>query len=230
MYNTQGDLPTDPIQYVIMVLVNGWPFAVSILGILGAHEFGHYLAGRYHGVHVTLPYFIPFPSFLGTMGAFINMKEPPKNRKILLDIGIAGPLAGLIVAIPVLLIGLSLSQVSRLRVNPGEMIQMEGNSLLYLFSKFLIFGKFLPEPASFGGCVTDLILAALLFYRHPLPDRRAGCEFEFCRLGRLGWAAGHRDEPDPGRPVGRRSYAVCFTGSKTRPEDISICFRCYWCS
>ena len=74
------------------------------MAILGAHEMGHYFAGRYHKVNVTLPYFIPLPiiSPFGTMGAFINMKNIPKNRKQLFDIGIAGPLSGLIVAIPVL--------------------------------------------------------------------------------------------------------------------------------
>ena len=104
------------------------------MAILVCHQFGHYLVGRYHGVHVTLPYFIPMPvNGIGTMGAFINMKEPPKNRKVLLDIGIAGPLAGLVVAIPVLLYGLSISNVTRLQVQPGQMkIQMEGNSVIYL--------------------------------------------------------------------------------------------------
>ena len=77
---------------------------------------------RYHGVHVTLPYFIPmpFPPF-GTMGAVINMKEQPKNRKVLLDIGLAGPFAGLLVAIPLLLIGLSLSHLSQLPLGPSPM-------------------------------------------------------------------------------------------------------------
>jgi membrane-associated protease RseP (regulator of RpoE activity) len=185
MYGTQGDLPSDPVQYGIMVLVNGWPFALSILAILGAHEFGHYLAGRYHGVHVTLPYFIPFPSLLGTMGAFINMKEPPKNRKILLDIGVAGPLAGLAVAIPVLLIGLSLSQVGPLRLNPGEAVQMEGNSLLYLFSKFLIFGKFLPEPASFGG-ISPLLYWVRYFFTS-LPSPVGGLDVNINSVAWAGW-------------------------------------------
>ena len=98
----------------LQFMVGGLPFAISLLAILVCHEFGHYLAGRYHKTAVTLPFFIPFPlSYFGTMGAFIQLKEPPRNRRILLDIGIAGPLAGLIVAIPVLLLGIYLSPVVR---------------------------------------------------------------------------------------------------------------------
>ncbi|HOW91982.1 MAG TPA: site-2 protease family protein, partial [Anaerolineaceae bacterium] len=72
----------------------------SLLAILSTHEMGHYIAGRMHGVHVTLPFFIPLPfTPLGTMGAFISMKEVPKNRRVLMDIGVAGPIAGFIVSI-----------------------------------------------------------------------------------------------------------------------------------
>jgi membrane-associated protease RseP (regulator of RpoE activity) len=80
----------------------GVPYAVALLGILGVHEFGHYLAGRWHGVDVTLPYFIPVPMGLGTFGAFIQIKSLIKSRRAVFDIGIAGPLAGLVVALPAL--------------------------------------------------------------------------------------------------------------------------------
>ena len=104
LFSLQGELSEDFGQAALQLVREGWPFAVSILAVLGAHEFGHYLVGRAHGVHVTLPYFIPMPILnpFGTMGAFINMKELPKNRKVLLDIGLAGPFAGVLVAIPVL--------------------------------------------------------------------------------------------------------------------------------
>ncbi|HEX7555457.1 MAG TPA: site-2 protease family protein, partial [Leptolinea sp.] len=154
MYGMKDPFSGDIFHIVISIFQNGWPFGVSMLAILGTHEFGHYLMGRHHGVHVTLPYFIPLPfSPFGTMGAFINMKEPPKNRRQLLDIGLAGPLAGLIVAIPVLFIGLKLSTIDLLPFAsvPGQMLQLEGNSLLYLFMKFLAFGKLLPSPTSFNG-------------------------------------------------------------------------------
>jgi Zn-dependent protease len=82
-------------------------FTASLLGILLAHEFGHYLVSRFHKTAASLPYFIPFPlSPLGTMGAVIVQKEAHRNKRILFDIGIAGPLAGLVVAIPVLLLGI----------------------------------------------------------------------------------------------------------------------------
>jgi len=127
----------------------GLPFAVSLLGILGVHEFGHYLAARRNRTAVSLPYFIPLPmSVFGTMGAFISMKEPPRNRRVLVDIAVTGPLAGLVVAIPVLLYGLSLSRIEPLPSSfaGSQQMMLEGNSLLYLLAKFLVFGRMLPEP------------------------------------------------------------------------------------
>jgi Zn-dependent protease len=92
----------------------GWMFALPLMAILGAHEFGHYLVGRYHKVNLSLPYFIPMPlTIFGTMGAVINMKEPTRNRRYLLDIGLAGPFSGLIITIPVLILGLSFHRSTR---------------------------------------------------------------------------------------------------------------------
>ena len=162
----------DLLPYIWRSLPGGTAFTVSILAILLAHEFGHYLAGRYHKTHVTLPYFIPFPlSLFGTMGAFIQLKEPPRNKRILLDIGIAGPLAGLVVAIPVLLIGLALSDVSSLpaQLPPGQGLQIEGNSLLYLFAKFAVFGQLLPAPASYEGMNAIQYWVRYFFTGRPLP-------------------------------------------------------------
>jgi len=185
-FNIQTALPSDPFQAVLTIISNGWPFAVSLMAILGCHEFGHYLVGRHHGVHVTLPYFIPMPfSQIGTMGAFINMKEPPKNRKILLDIGIAGPLSGLVVAIPVLLIGLSLSQTTRLQVGPGQMIQLEGNSILYLLSKFAVFGQMLPSPATYAGLSPVLYWLRYFFTGSPIP--LGGLDVNLHQVAWAGW-------------------------------------------
>jgi membrane-associated protease RseP (regulator of RpoE activity) len=131
----------------------GLPFAVSLLGILGVHEFGHYLAARRNRTAVSLPYFIPLPwSVFGTMGAFISMKEPPRNRRVLVDIAVTGPLAGLVVAIPVLLYGLSLSRIEPLPSSfaGSQQMMLEGNSLLYLLAKFLVFGRMLPEPVHYA--------------------------------------------------------------------------------
>ncbi len=182
------DLSTDFFQAILQVIERGWPFAVSMLAILGAHEFGHYLMGRYHGVHVTLPYFIPLPvvSPFGTMGAFINMKEPPKNRRILLDIGIAGPLAGLVVAIPVLLLGLYLSNVAPLNVGPGQAIQLEGNSILYLLAKFVTFGKLLPAPETYGSAGPILYWLRYFFTGQPLPF--GGLDVNLSPVAWAGWA------------------------------------------
>ena len=88
----------------------GLPYSVSILAMLASHEFGHYFAAKYHGVKTTLPYFIPIPPFLlnpfGTMGAVIRIRSPIQTKKALFDIGIAGPIAGLVVTLIVLAYGL----------------------------------------------------------------------------------------------------------------------------
>ena len=143
-----GPIPNDMVGQFLALgksILTGWPFALSLLGILMAHEFGHYFMSLYHKTPATLPYFIPFPlSPLGTMGAAILMRGTPKNKRILFDIGIAGPIAGLVVAIPVLFYGLSLSTLGSIDPNPNGFI--EGNSLLYLFAKYVTFGQLLPAP------------------------------------------------------------------------------------
>ena len=159
------------LPYLPGAIAGGLAFMVSLLAILLAHEFGHYLASRYHRTHATLPYFIPLPIGLGTMGAFIRLKEPPKNKRALLDIGIAGPLAGLAVAIPALIIGLRLSTVSAIpaQLPPGTGLQIEGNSLLYLLAKFVVFGRLLPAPESYGGVSALQYWVTYFFTGHPLP-------------------------------------------------------------
>jgi Zn-dependent protease len=126
-------------------LWRGLPYAISILLILGSHELGHYFAARRHKVAVTLPYFIPLPppfGLFGTLGAFIQLRQPMKNRKVLLDVGAAGPLTGLLFAIPILLIGLATSVVGP---PPSGGYITEGNSILYALAKIMTFGKFLPD-------------------------------------------------------------------------------------
>jgi membrane-associated protease RseP (regulator of RpoE activity) len=197
VYYTLGGVYTGPsnpslqdlVPYVIGSLGGGLSFAVSLLAILLAHEFGHYLAGRYHKTHVTLPYFIPFPlSPFGTMGAFIQLKEPPRNKRILLDIGIAGPIAGLVVAIPVLLIGLSLSRVGPIPtyLPPGQGLTIEGNSILYLFSKMLVFGKLLPAPMNYGGLTPLTYWVQYFFTGQPLP--LGGIDVMLHPVAWAGWA------------------------------------------
>jgi membrane-associated protease RseP (regulator of RpoE activity) len=126
-----------------IMLWKGWPYALSMILILGSHELGHYFAARRHHVNVTLPYFIPLPfGFFGTLGAFIQLREPMRNRKILFDVGVAGPLVGLAVAVPILIIGLATSPIEPL---PSETYALEGNSVLYAAAKLIIFGEFLPN-------------------------------------------------------------------------------------
>jgi membrane-associated protease RseP (regulator of RpoE activity) len=90
-------------------LLLGLPFSLSLLGILTAHEFGHYVYCVKRKVFATLPFFIPAPTLIGTMGAFIRIKSPIRSRSDLFDIGIAGPIAGFVVAVPVLFYGLMMS-------------------------------------------------------------------------------------------------------------------------
>ncbi len=122
----------------------GWPYALSLILILGAHELGHYFAARRHNIPVTLPYFIPLPfGFFGTLGAFIQLRAPIRNRKMLLDVGVSGPLAGMVFAVPILLIGLATAPVQHL---PTEGVYLlEGNSILYALAKIVTFGRFLPD-------------------------------------------------------------------------------------
>jgi len=137
-------------------LWDGWVYSVPLLAILVCHEFGHYIAARIHGVPASLPYFIPLPppiGIMGTMGAVIP-QEATADRKKLIDIGAAGPLAGLVVAIPVLWVGLRLSHVT-----PSAGGLQEGNSILYALLKRGITGQWLPgggkdvflHPTAFAG-------------------------------------------------------------------------------
>src|SRR2546422_11741797 len=91
------------------LLLTGLPFSVAVMGILLAHEMGHYLTCRYYGIDASLPYFIPAPTLVGTMGAFIRIKSPIQHRAALLEVGIAGPIAGFVLAVPALLIALAKS-------------------------------------------------------------------------------------------------------------------------
>ncbi|MCC6556230.1 MAG: site-2 protease family protein [Polyangiaceae bacterium] len=134
---------SDDLIGLVRYLPYGWPFAVPLLSILLVHEFGHYFAARAHRVEASLPFFIPMPflSPFGTMGAVISMKGRIRSRNALLDIGASGPLAGLVIALPVLIIGLMGSEVKPVT---GSGIQ-EGQSLLYLALKRVVLGPIPPD-------------------------------------------------------------------------------------
>ncbi|MCT7960066.1 site-2 protease family protein [Laspinema sp. D1] len=108
------ELQSDP-----SLLLQGLPYALALMLILGIHESGHYLSAVFYKIKTTLPYFIPFPFLLGTFGAFIQIQSPMPNRKVLFDISIAGPLAGFIVTLPLLWWGLVHSTVVPIPENAG---------------------------------------------------------------------------------------------------------------
>jgi membrane-associated protease RseP (regulator of RpoE activity) len=140
----------------------GWPFSLSIMVILGAHELGHYFASKRLGVDATPPYFIPVGHpIIGTFGAVIRMKSPIPDRKALLEIGVAGPLAGLFFAIPALVIGLRLSSMVPVSEGGWQL----GNSILFAIISRLVVGQ-VPEgmdillhPVAFAGWLGFFITA-----------------------------------------------------------------------
>jgi len=187
-YGTNGTFPATAADW-LPFLAAGIPFTIAMLGILLAHELGHYFAARYHRVAVTLPYFIPFPlSPFGTMGAFIQLKAPPTNRRVLLDIGVAGPFAGLIVALPVLIYGLATSPVGPLpsAIAVGEGFSIEGNSIIYVVAKWLIFHQLLPAPVSYGGLPP--LLYMLRYYVLAMPVPLGGTDVILNSIAWAGWA------------------------------------------
>ncbi|MBI3243446.1 MAG: site-2 protease family protein [Chloroflexi bacterium] len=175
----------------LLQIYTGWPFALGMLSILLAHEFGHYIVARLNGAPVTLPYFIPMPypiSPFGTLGAVIAMKAPVRNRRILLDIGIAGPLAGFVVAVPVLIIGLMRSHIDLIPSSfpPGQGLSLEGNSIIYLLTKALVFGRLLPTPYSYGA--GGPLLYWLRYFFTSTPPPLGGEDVLLDQVAWAGWA------------------------------------------
>ncbi len=156
------------------LLNQGLAYAISLMVILGVHESGHYIATRYHKLRSTLPYFIPVPFFLGTFGAFIQMRSPMPNRRALFDVGIAGPLAGLVVSLPILFWGLAHSTLVPLVTPIGEQSQLltfesldPSRSIMLLIVSKLALGSTLQadtalqlHPVAISGCL-GLIVTAL---------------------------------------------------------------------
>ncbi len=143
---------------------------LAMMVILLAHEFGHYFAARYHKVAVTLPYFIPLPviSPVGTMGAFIQLRSPFKTKRQLFDIGVAGPLGGLIFAIPLILWGVAVSPVNELSRGPEPTSVLEGNSIFYLGVKYFMHGQILPSFDQYSDL--PVVQEFLLVLAGAMPD------------------------------------------------------------
>ena len=156
-------------------LVSGAPFAVTLLAILGVHEFGHYFTARYYGAAVSLPYFIPAPMLFGTFGAIIRMRSPARDRNSLFDIAAAGPLAGLVVAIPALILGLMWSRVVPATGDPSF-----GGFGYSLFTRLFVYLRF--------GSVDGMAVVT-----HPMADAAwVGCFVTALNLFPVGQLDGGR--------------------------------------
>lgn len=143
--NEVGPALLDRLGTEPTLLLRGLPYAATLLGILFAHEMGHYVVSRWRDAPASLPYFIPMPPIsgllsIGTFGAVIVQREPFEDRRTLLEVAIAGPLAGLAVAIPLLLYGLATSPLGP----PPDVYIQEGNSILYALAKYAVHGQWLP--------------------------------------------------------------------------------------
>jgi len=126
---------------LVEIIISGLPFSLTIMAILLSHEMGHYLAARRFRIKATLPYFIPFPSIIGTMGAVIKIKSPIRSRRALLYIGAMGPLVGFALSIAAVIIGLHLSEIRPLpEMEPGAFVPIFGDSLLFAFLVKIILG------------------------------------------------------------------------------------------
>ncbi len=158
------DLIQEPARFAV-----GLPYSLGLMLILGAHEMGHYITARRYGIQVTPPFFIPVPFALGTFGAFIKIKSLTPSRRALFDVAVAGPLAGLVFAIPALLIGLRSSQVISGSVPAGLVqsgVSVGSSMLLASFAKISLgasmgAGQHLVlNPLAFAGWL-GLIVTAL---------------------------------------------------------------------
>lgn len=162
-YNFQHNLPAFTMDDLAVMtqwlsapaqLLQGLPFSLTLLMILLAHELGHYLACRYYRIDATLPYFLPAPTLIGTLGAFIRIRSPIYTKKALFDIGIAGPLAGFLFLLPALAIGLAFSKIIPGIAERGELIP--GVPAV----QWLMQGAIFPGVASADICLHPVARAA----------------------------------------------------------------------
>jgi membrane-associated protease RseP (regulator of RpoE activity) len=150
--------PTPPFSVPSLFLHGLW-YSVTILAILGCHEMGHYLACRYYDVDASLPFFLPAPFLLtGTFGAFIRIREPIPTKRMLFDIGIAGPIAGFVVTLPALLIGVSMSRIVQLPpLDESGGVFSLGEPLLFKLVAWLFWGS---QPEGYSLTLHPMAFAA----------------------------------------------------------------------
>ena len=153
------------LTFLSTYLVGGVIYSIAIMSILLAHEMGHYVMCKRHGVPATLPFFIPMPlTIFGTMGAVIAMKSAIPNRRALFDIGVAGPIAGLIFAFPAITIGLHYSTIIDLKTFTEPSITM-GEPLVFQLIRYIVIGPLpdgmdvLVHPLAFAGWVGLFVTA-----------------------------------------------------------------------
>ncbi len=174
-------------------ILSGLPFSLTIMGILLSHEMGHYLAARHFKVKATLPYFIPFPSIIGTMGAVIKIKSPIHDKRALLYIGAMGPVVGFLLSLAATVVGLYLSEIKPLPAGTGS-IPIFGDSLLFKVLTRLIHGP-IPEgsdiylsPYAWAGWIGFLVTSLNLMPMGQLD----GSHILYALIGRkqlyIGWA------------------------------------------
>jgi len=150
-------------------ILGGVWYSGTILAILGCHELGHYFACRYYRVDASLPYFLPVPLITGTLGAFIRIREPIRSKRILFDIGIAGPIAGFLVAVPTLFYGVWMSRVIEIPKSFSGTVYELGEPLLFQGAAWLVFGTppeghtVNPHPMAFAAWFGLLATALNLF-------------------------------------------------------------------
>jgi membrane-associated protease RseP (regulator of RpoE activity) len=154
-----------PVTEQPLRMLEAWPFVVAIMGVLGVHELGHYVMSQYHDVDASLPYFIPLPTYIGSMGAVIRMRGRIPNRRALFDIGVAGPLAGLVATAVVTVVGLQLdplpAQQAAAAATDTARVEFNNPPLLWLLAELSgTAGKLeagLVHPVVFGGWVGMLV-------------------------------------------------------------------------
>ncbi|WP_353929974.1 site-2 protease family protein [Okeanomitos corallinicola TIOX110] len=135
----------------LTLIFQGLPYALGLITILGIHELGHYSMARFHRIKSTLPFFIPVPIFLGTFGAFIQMRSPIPNRKALFDVSIAGPIAGFLATLPLIIWGLANSEVVPISEKTGLLnpnaLNPKYSILLAILSKLALGSQLTPKSA-----------------------------------------------------------------------------------
>lgn len=153
------------LTFLSTFLLGGFYYSLALLAVLSAHEVGHYLASRFHGVRSTLPYFIPFPlPPFGTLGAVIKTKAPIPNRKALFDIGVAGPFAGLVLAVLAIGVGLRLSHFIPVERVPADAIRLS-NPLFFSLVQKAVLGSIpinhevILHPIAYAGWVGLFVTA-----------------------------------------------------------------------